>query len=435
MSRSHRKITSSTWTPSTVPTLASISRAWIHTTKPSIFSAIRSRGQRSRLLILAVQCDQGVSWAPGIRLVGYARPKPRGLLQSSSIQVLNCRFRPSLVQLDHQRPRNSVRLELVRTTGSLPNFRQFAPERLLGTHLIYPWPDIDSAVQDCVRAANAGAKAVFPPQQAGVPGDPCPGLYDPYYDPFWAACQDLGLVVHIHAGWGSAQGTLLERVASASQQAAETRSAALAQVLDTFTERRPLWQLMWSGVFDRFPNLKVSFVEVHCDWIPGTLAYLDRYAVEHDANMRLSPSEYWRQNCAVGASCVRYGDVAVRHDIGVDKFMFGTDYPHMEGSWPNTLDLIRAAFGDLPEAEVRQILGENAISFYGLNRQVLAAAAIRCGPLPSEVLGGTATPVAPVILEHFQIRSGIEKPSNLHEDKLVEAVSEDLRHAALHVTN
>ena len=68
---------------------------------------------------------------------------------------------------------------------------------------------------------------------------------------------------------------------------------------------------------------------------------------------------------------MRYGEVRARHEIGIDKLMFGTDYPHMEGTWPNTQDWIRTTLGAIPETEARMILGENAIEFYGLDRELL----------------------------------------------------------------
>lgn len=315
----------------------------------------------------------------------------------------------------------------------LNDFCSVSPERLLGVHLVYPWPDMDAAVEDCRLAAEAGAKAVYPPQQAGVPGDPSPAFYDPSYDPFWAACQDLGLAVHIHAGWGHPQGSL-EPLAAGARTAVESGdSTALAALLDTFVERRPLWQLMFGGVFDRFPRLKVSFVEIHCDWVPETLAYLDRYVSTHQTNLDMMPTEYWQRHCAIGASVARYTDVAVRHQVGVDKVLFGTDYPHVEGMWPNTRLWIREMLGGLPEPEMRGILGENAIRFYNLDRGVLDTTALRCGLLPSDVIGGQ--PVGPEILDHFNATSGIRKPVGLHLDDLRVAVSEDYAGAAASGSN
>lgn len=166
-------------------------------------------------------------------------------------------------------------------------------------------------------------------------------------------------------------------------------------------------------------------MEVHCDWVPFTLNYLERYARDHSVPMRMTPTEYWQRHCAVGMSVMRAGDAAVRHEIGIDKFMFGTDYPHIESTWPNTLDFIRTSLGGFPEGEVRQILGENAIEFYGLDRAALAETAMRCGPLPAEILGEHHH-VDQGIVDSFHTRSGYLKPANFHETKLRESVEEDV---------
>lgn len=318
----------------------------------------------------------------------------------------------------------------------LEDFCSEAPGRLLGVPLIYPWPDWDAAAADCVRAREAGFHAIFPPTTAGVEGD-LPPMSDPWWDPLWAACQDNDLVVHIHASFGLPQGALAElasKLPTSEPSSGEDKQESLHEQLlekafQTFGERRPLWQLMWGGVFDRFPQLKVAFVEVHGDWVPATLAYLDRVHATEPGPMKLTPSEYWRRHCAVGGSLMRYGDVAARHEIGLDKLMFGTDFPHLESTWPNTKDYIRATLDDIPVEEARAILGENAINFYGLDRALLEKTAKRIGPLPSEILGGGHR-VDPRLLRHFEFSTGIHKPVEFDEERVNRVFLED-RAAAL----
>src|SRR5579862_8527035 len=82
----------------------------------------------------------------------------------------------------------------------LTDFCSVAPERLLGVHCVYPWPDAAAAAERCREARDSGAPAIYVAQQAGVPDDPCPAFYEPFWDPFWAACEELDLVIHVHAG-------------------------------------------------------------------------------------------------------------------------------------------------------------------------------------------------------------------------------------------
>jgi hypothetical protein len=77
-----------------------------------------------------------------------------------------------------------------------------------------------------------------------------------------------------------------------------------------------------------------------------------------------------------------------RHRIGVDKLMWGSDYPHMEGTWPNTMESLRATFGSYPEDEVRRILGTTAAEVYGFDLEALGPIGDKIGPSLSDIAGG-----------------------------------------------
>jgi len=162
--------------------------------------------------------------------------------------------------------------------------------------------------------------------------------------------------------------------------------------------------------------------------VPPTLAYLDGVHAADTESLKMTPSEYWKRHCACGTSLMRYGDVAARHEVGIDKLMFGSDYPHFEGTWPNTHDWIRATLGSVPEVEARAILGENVIEFYGLDRALLEKTAKRVGPLYGELFNGQ--PVDQKLIRHFEFRAGINKPVNFKVDQMDQAVAEDRAGAA-----
>jgi hypothetical protein len=158
-----------------------------------------------------------------------------------------------------------------------------------------------------------------------------------------------------------------------------------------------LWQLMVGGVFDRYPNLKYVPTEARADWVPATLAHMDARFERGDTGLAKRPSEYWQSNCFVGASFIHRQEVEDRDAIGVSTLMFGRDYPHPEGTWPNTGDWLRAALGD------------NAVRCYGLDPTAMAAVARRVGPKVSEVLGDHE--VDPRIVNEFDKRGGFLKPT------------------------
>lgn len=171
-----------------------------------------------------------------------------------------------------------------------------------------------------------------------------------------------------------------------------------------------MWQLMLGGVFDRHPRLKLFPTEIRVDWIPATLAHLDRVATEHpELPAKKLPSEYWRSNCLAGASFLHKAEVEIRHEIGVQTFVFGRDYPHPESTWPHTREWLRDALVGVPDDEIRLLLGENAIRFFDLDRSRLAEIARRIGPTIAQVHSGGA--VRQDLIENFALRGGYLKPA------------------------
>lgn len=282
-----------------------------------------------------------------------------------------------------------------------------------------PCLDMQDTVKDLQWLANNGFVGVSCP---GTIVDPAlPGLHDKYYEPFWAACSDLGLQLIVH-NWGWDQGEMfelgykLEKLMTDDVQGMPNELISRMDddfAIDLFEKTfRVTWLLIFSGVFDRYPGLKVIPTEANTDWIPGMLSYLDRIYDNPGSILKSMltkrPSEYWESNGLVGATFVRPAEIEVRHQIGVEQMLFGMDYPHAEGTWPNNLDWIRAAFKGVPESEARLILGENAISTYHLDREKLRAIAQRIGPRPEDVLGDHF--VEPALIKHFHQRGGFLNP-------------------------
>jgi predicted TIM-barrel fold metal-dependent hydrolase len=163
--------------------------------------------------------------------------------------------------------------------------------------------------------------------------------------------------------------------------------------------RRPLLFLLLSGVFERFPRLRFVMTEQGCAWLPPVLDQLDhilRGVKDNGAigELRFKPEhvlprtarEYAEQNLWMGVSFPVRADLEVaRTTLGLDKFMWGSDYPHDEGTYPYTVETLRQLFHDWPEADVRRILGENAAGLYGFDLDALAPHAARFGPKVADV--------------------------------------------------
>lgn len=300
----------------------------------------------------------------------------------------------------------------------LADFMAGADGRLFGVALSGPCLDMDQAIADLRWVAEHGFVSVAVP---GAVRDPdLPPLWSSYYDPYWSTCADLGLVLSVHASHGRPQGEFmpfLERVVGALGDDASPQQVQHALGSGDFPEspfapdvvpQQVLWEMMVGGVFDRYPDLTLAFTEVRADWVPETLRAFDQRFDAGEVHLQRRPSEYWRRNCMAGASSIKRSEVRLRHEIGLDRLMFGRDYPHAEGTWPNTHDWLRDALGSVPETEARLILGENAVRCYSLDAERMRAVADRIGPAPEAVLGG-GHHVDGRVVAHFEARSGYAK--------------------------
>ncbi len=263
----------------------------------------------------------------------------------------------------------------------LADFCAASPQRLLGVAQVPIW-DVDAAVEEVRWAKEHGLRALnFPaPRRENEPYNEVAR-----YAPFWAAVEEVDLPLVTHAGSGDVTGL--------SGQGGTM--LWLSEVL--WLSRRGLGQMVFGGVFDRHPELKLILVEQRANWVRHALGELDGAYFGMPTNGAIallgappeaplhSPSEYWRSNCFLAASFLAPFEVAERYDIGMSTLMWGSDYPHLEGTWPSTRLAMRNTFAGVPEADVRVILGDNGVRAFGLDRAVLDPVADRIGPTPSEL--------------------------------------------------
>ena len=147
--------------------------------------------------------------------------------------------------------------------------------------------------------------------------------------------------------------------------------------------------LVLDGVLDRFPGLRIGVIELGASWVPGMLRNLDHAHTSFGRSepllqgLSLKPSEFVRRQ--VRFTPFPFEDAGWLVDqAGPELFMFSTDYPHPEGSWPKTRAHLQSTFSGLPDADIAAMLGENAIAFYGFDRAELAPIAARIGPARSD---------------------------------------------------
>jgi predicted TIM-barrel fold metal-dependent hydrolase len=246
--------------------------------------------------------------------------------------------------------------------------------------------DIEASVEEIRWAHGAGLRGgVLLP--GTPPGLGLPNLFDPCYEPLWQVCEELAMPLNHHTG-------------SASPPMGPTDVDAVIFLLEvSWFAHRALTHLIVGGVLERHPDLQLVFTEQGTAWVPEELTKLDYFfdrMTSADGSqeqvwgravvepLSLKPSEYWARQCHVGASFMRPAEVGLRNLVGVDRIMWGSDYPHKESSSPFSREAIRAAFSGVPAHEVAMMLGGNAAELYGFDLAALAPIAAEFGPLVVE---------------------------------------------------
>ena len=270
----------------------------------------------------------------------------------------------------------------------LIDFVAEAPLRRVGLAQI-ALNDVDEAVKDVRWAKDNGLHGILLP---GVSPDTpwIDPLFSAAYDPLWAACQDLEMSITHHAG------------GSGIPNYGKHDSAITMFVLEApFFANRALWHLIMSGVFERFPGLQFVMTEQGAAWVPDALERMDNL---HNSMVRgrigeigmpdsgplpHKPSDYFKRNCFLGSSFPSPKQAASFREIGIDKCMWGSDYPHNEATSPFSIESIRHSFVGWDEADLRKVLAENAASVYHVDLEALQPIADRIGPTVAEI----ATPL------------------------------------------
>jgi predicted TIM-barrel fold metal-dependent hydrolase len=280
----------------------------------------------------------------------------------------------------------------------LADFCAEAPGRRAGQAVV-SFDDVDQAIVDIQWAKEHGLGGIMMP--ALNPGGI--NFFDPVLDPIWAAVQDVGLPVSQHGGAGLP-----------GYSAPGFASIVTISVENAFYSNRSLWQLIAGGVFDRFPDLRVAFIETQLIFIIPAIEHLDatlswsddwmafaRFMKRERTCTRLA-SEYVATNCFIGVSPFDPRQIPMDQLVGKDAdqqplpgfhigaecAMFGLDYPHFESIVPNAMEKVAGLAGSpsVTDDDVRKILFDNAAELYGFDLDVLQPHVDRVGFEVEEVL-------------------------------------------------
>jgi len=256
------------------------------------------------------------------------------------------------------------------------------PHRHIGLAHLPLW-DLEASLAEIVWAADAGLRGVnFPAPRPWI---------RPYshrsWEPLWQAAEDLGLPLTTHAGAGDP-----------GLYSGPELTALMSVESGGWFSRRAAHILVFAGVFERHPRLRLVLTEQPGQWWPYLCNELDSVHIANSADgalmeqVPLPPSDYLHRNVYVGASFLSraeaHGALADRY---VNQIMWGADYPHMEGTfqYPGTDDFtgqpsytrlsLRFALAGMDEHVVRAIVGGTAVSVYGLDAEALTCVAAAIG--------------------------------------------------------
>jgi len=184
-------------------------------------------------------------------------------------------------------------------------------------------------------------------------------LWDPWWNSVWDAAAASGLPMHFHTIGGPRR--------DFSQLKGKVLLAARAASITSFQMHMAevLMSIIFAGVLEHRPNLKVVIGESGTGWIPYILDRMDAEWEDQfkELDLTMKPSEYWRRQCYATYQSDPVG-VKLLEELGEDNIMWGSDFPHPDGVWPDSQEYIRKELGHLPEATRKKIVCDNAAKLY-----------------------------------------------------------------------
>lgn len=241
---------------------------------------------------------------------------------------------------------------------ALAEFAAPAPQRLVVNAQI-PIHDIDAAVAEVHWAASAGYKSlqlpVFP-TELGLPD-----YWDARYDPLWAAITEVDLPIACHIGLNTAIDSLAQRD--------PTPQKGIFVPLCALSAAEALGMWVMTGVFVRFPKLRVVFVEPGLGWVAWWLFIADDFVLRQGyefPGITELPSHYFHQNVFLTfidePNAVRYG----HERLGIENIMWSSDYPHPVSSWPRSRALVDEMFAGVSARDRELVVSGNAARVWKL---------------------------------------------------------------------
>jgi predicted TIM-barrel fold metal-dependent hydrolase len=236
----------------------------------------------------------------------------------------------------------------------LAEFCGHHPERYAGLACI-PNHDTGAAVGEIERVARRGnVRGLEIARRHDMTA-----LWDPWWNPVWDAIAASGLPVHFHTIGGPRR--------DFSKLAGKTLLAARAASISNFQMHMAdvLMSIIFAGALEHHPTMKMVIGEAGTGWIPYILDRMDAEWEDQfkELDLTMKPSDYWRRQCYATYQSDPVG-VKLLDELGEDNIMWGSDFPHPDGIWPDSQEYIRKELGHLPASTRKKIVCDNAAKLY-----------------------------------------------------------------------
>ena len=281
--------------------------------------------------------------------------------------------------------RNSAIRDKAAFIGIIQGFNDYLAEeycavdrdRLIGVAVL-PNIGADEDIAEMERCKRMGLKAVW--LSTFPSGQSFPSAED---DRFWAAALHLDMPVIVHTSFPTKVGSRETRLFKYPREP-QGENRPPTDFVQRFARQGPhhsgsveASQLVISGVFDRFPRLQIYWAENNVGWLPYFYEQIDHeYSINRFwaerylglPRLKRPPSEYLKEHAYWGFFEDHVG-VKLRHEIGVDRMMWSTDFPHVVTRWPHSLEMMDSQMKDVPEEERHKMAAGNAVKFFRLNHK------------------------------------------------------------------
>ena len=248
-------------------------------------------------------------------------------------------------------------------------FRSHCPARLHPVALI-SLDDIPLAVKELERCAKMGLKGAM---IWGVPPEDKP-YFSEIYDPFWTVAEETKTPLSLHV--------ITQRDQKGKSKDGEKKEGTgaitlggvkmlLGTMQPVYQVQRTLSSFIFGKVFERFPGLRIVSAENDSGWIAHFMYRMDhmygKFGTMNDVTkLQKKPSEYVRQNVWATFQDDMIGPMMHSY-FGADNFMWASDFPHTDSTWPNSLKVIEQDFEGVPSDVKRKIVFENAAKLYNID--------------------------------------------------------------------